>query len=260
MQLSPCQAILVIADISGFTKFMKLHAITTSHAKQIIVALLESLVDASSSPLELAELEGDAAFFYAPLSDQNGGEQQTIDGVKNQVLNFFQAFYRKVYELSGATVCVCEACSCVENLRLKVVMHAGEVEFEQIRSFTKLFGLDVIVVHRLLKNSVRSKEYVMMTDSFYRQLGDFYALKPEKRREEFEGIGKLETVVFYPSNELIGIADIRSAAPAPTLFKKFANWGRMSRRSFLDLTGIRKLGGNFQNLPAKEKTATNFSE
>jgi hypothetical protein len=251
MQLSPCQAILVIADISGFTKFMRMHAITTSHAKQIIVALLESLVNASAPPLELAELEGDAAFFYAACREKNGGVQQTISGVKNQVLNFFQAFYRKINELSGATVCVCEACSCVENLHLKVVMHAGEVEFEQIKSFTKLFGLDVIVVHRLLKNSVRAKEYVMMTESLYRQLGDFYALKPEKRREEFEGIGKLETVVFYPSNELIGIADIRSATPAPTLLKKIANWGKMNRRSFLDLTGIRKIGGNFQNLPGK---------
>jgi hypothetical protein len=251
MQLSPCQAILVIADISGFTKFMKLHAITTSHAKQIIVALLESLVNASAPPLELAELEGDAAFFYAACREQNGDLRQTIERVRTQVIDLFKAFYQKLYELDGMRVCICEACVGIDNLRLKVVMHAGEVEFEQIRSFVKLFGLDVIVVHRLLKNSVRSKEYVMMTDSLYRQFGDFYALKPEKRREEFEGIGKLETVVFYPPEELIGVAGIRAKLAPPSFSRKLANWLRMDFDTVMDLAGLRRLGDKFQNLPVK---------
>jgi hypothetical protein len=251
MQLSPCQAILVIADISGFTKFMRMHTITTSHAKQIIVALLESLVNASQPPLELAELEGDAAFFYAACREENGDLRQTIDRVKTQVIDLFRAFYQKLYELDGMRVCICEACVGIDNLRLKVVMHAGEVEFEQIRSFVKLFGLDVIVVHRLLKNSVRSKEYVMMTDSLYRQLGDFHALKPEKRREEFEGVGKIETVVFYLPEEMIGVADIRAKLTPPSFPRKLANWLRMDVDTVLDLLGIRKLGEDFQNLPAK---------
>ena len=36
-EISP--AVLLIADISGFTRFMRLHALTTSHARQIIVRL-----------------------------------------------------------------------------------------------------------------------------------------------------------------------------------------------------------------------------
>lgn len=251
MQHSPCQAVLIIADISGFTKFMKMHAITTSHAKQIIVALLESLVNTAAPPLELAELEGDAAFFYAACREENGDLRRTIDRVKTQVIDLFRAFYQKLFELGGMRVCTCEACAGIANLRLKVVMHAGEVEFEQIRSFVKLFGIDVIVVHRLLKNSVRSKEYVMMTDSLYRQLGDFHALKPEKRREDFEGIGKIETVVFYPPEEMIGVADIRAKlAPSP-VSRKLSTFLRLECKTLLDLLGIRKLGENFQHLPAK---------
>jgi hypothetical protein len=57
------KAILLVADISGFTKFMKLHAISTSHAKQIIVRLLKSLMKASKPPLKVAELEGDLFSF-----------------------------------------------------------------------------------------------------------------------------------------------------------------------------------------------------
>jgi hypothetical protein len=34
------KAILLVADISGFTNFMKLHALSTNHAKQIVVRLL----------------------------------------------------------------------------------------------------------------------------------------------------------------------------------------------------------------------------
>jgi hypothetical protein len=199
--------------------------------------------------LELADLEGDAAFFYATCPEENGATQKTIDGVKAQILNFFRAFYQKIYELNGATMCICEACTSVANLRLKVVMHAGEVEFEQIKSFVKLFGIDVIVVHRLLKNSLRSKEYVMMTESLHRRLGDFHALKPEKRREEYEGVGKIETVVYYPPEELIGVAGIRNTQREATRWGRFANWAKMNRVAFLDLTRIRRVGENFRNLP-----------
>jgi len=37
------QAVLLIAYISGFTKFMRLHALTTSHARQIMVRLSLSM-------------------------------------------------------------------------------------------------------------------------------------------------------------------------------------------------------------------------
>ncbi len=57
------RAILMVADISGFTKFMKFHIISISHAKQVIVRLLKAIIKASKSPLKIAELEGDAVFF-----------------------------------------------------------------------------------------------------------------------------------------------------------------------------------------------------
>ena len=73
-------ALLVIADISGFTRFMRLHTLATSHARQIIVRLLTALVDASRPPLKVAELEGDAVFFYALAPED--GLQETVDMVK----------------------------------------------------------------------------------------------------------------------------------------------------------------------------------
>ncbi len=52
------KAVLLVADISGFTKFMQMHAVSTSHAKQIVVRLLKSLMKASKPPLKVAELDG----------------------------------------------------------------------------------------------------------------------------------------------------------------------------------------------------------
>ncbi|MDH3252956.1 MAG: DUF2652 domain-containing protein, partial [Ignavibacteria bacterium] len=64
------KALLLMADISGFTKFMKLHAVSTSHAQQIIVRLLKVIIKAAKPPLKVAEIEGDAVFFYAASADE----------------------------------------------------------------------------------------------------------------------------------------------------------------------------------------------
>ena len=136
------QAMLLIADISGFTRFMRLHALTTSHAHQIIVRLLKALVDASGPPLKIAELEGDAVFFYA-LGTEDDLPQDTA-AVKEQILRFFRVFKQEIEALQQVTACVCEACTNVGQLRLKQVVHYGEVAVEKIDRFEKLFGLDVI--------------------------------------------------------------------------------------------------------------------
>ena len=251
MQPGTCYALLVLADISGFTQFMKLHAITVTHAKQIIVKLLESIVSTATTPLKLIEIEGDAVFFYAACYENESELDQHIAVVKTQVINFFRSFYQTLLELSGLQLCICEACAGVKNLRLKVVLHAGEVAVEHIQSFEKLFGLDVILAHRLLKNSVPSKEYVLMTEPVYRRLGDFYALQPEKRRENYEDVGKIECMVFYPTAELIGAP--AAIKPGRAKFLQRLRWYlRLDAIGFLDMLGIRKLSGRFLNLKGTE--------
>jgi hypothetical protein len=47
---------------------------------------------------------------------------------------------------------------------LKVVSHYGEVAGIAVKDHKKLFGKDVILIHRLLKNSLDKKEYVLVTD------------------------------------------------------------------------------------------------
>src|SRR2546428_14070849 len=64
----PTRALLLIADIGGYTRFMRLHRLSLAHSQQITGRLLEAMTEAADGGT-LVELEGDAAFFYAPETD-----------------------------------------------------------------------------------------------------------------------------------------------------------------------------------------------
>ena len=59
------RAVLLIADIGGYTRYMHWNRMHLTHAQQTVAQLLESVIDAGKG-LKLAKLEGDAAFFWAP--------------------------------------------------------------------------------------------------------------------------------------------------------------------------------------------------
>ncbi|MBI3167836.1 MAG: DUF2652 domain-containing protein, partial [Chloroflexi bacterium] len=60
---------LVIVDISGYTQFIRSEKTSAVHAEEIIFDLLEAVIDKAAYPLTLNKLEGDAAFLYAELKD-----------------------------------------------------------------------------------------------------------------------------------------------------------------------------------------------
>ncbi len=203
MRPSTYKALLVIADISGFTQFMKSQENAANHAMQVVVELLRAVISAAAPPLKLAEVEGDAAFFYA-ICQEDGDVTRELAAIKKQVMSFFRSFYQTLHRLCAFNPCARKA----QDLRLKVVIHAGEVAIEHIHGFDKLFGMDVILAHRLLKNSVPSQEYVLMTEAAYNWLGDFHQLEPEKQSEYCEGIGVVDTVVIYPPAQPTAVGSI----------------------------------------------------
>jgi hypothetical protein len=62
---------------------------------------------------------------------------------------------RIITELLECDICVCDACQKVDQLKLKAIVHHGEVAVKKIRGFEELGGEDVILAHRLLKNSIK---------------------------------------------------------------------------------------------------------
>jgi len=194
------QVIMVLADISGYTRFMKLHTVSLLHAEVIIADLLEAVIDHTEHPLTLSKLEGDAAFLYVTL-EEGGGARVAAQDVLRQVAAFIDAFKARERELIACNVCTCEACLDIGQLKLKAFLHVGQTAIKKIRQFEELGGEDAIVIHRLLKNSIPAKEYVVMTEAFYELSGGLAGQTPEARTEECEGIGPVAIRVYYPTGE-----------------------------------------------------------
>lgn len=189
---------LAILDISGYTKFIKAHKVSLIHAERIIDELIESIINASEFPMVLHELEGDAVTFYA-LSD---GSPEMARNICSQALQCLAAFRKREAELVGECVlCACDACTTVGRLKLKAVLHHGEAVFTQVRQFTKISGEDMILVHRLLKNSIGRKEYILLTESLHGLAADLNGWTLESRSESAEGLGRVSVKVYYPPAE-----------------------------------------------------------
>jgi hypothetical protein len=239
MPSTTCQAFLLIADISGYTQFMKLHRMSVNHAKQVIVELLKALISATRMPLKLAELEGDAAFFYAVNPQEASKAGAVVEQLKAQVLDMFRAFYRAKDRLNELRLCVCDACLGVKDLRLKIVVHAGEVAIARIQSFEKLFGLDVIVVHRLLKSGLGVSDYVLVTAPVAAAFGDFYELPGERRELEYEGVGQISAAIYYPPAALIQTSQASTSGRA-SFFQKLRFAFKLDGRFVRELLSFSK--------------------
>jgi len=244
MDIKP--AILVIADISGYTRFLKLHALSMIHAEQVISDLLESVINAADYPLTLNRLEGDAAFLYALTT---GDEAAIARDVVRQIEGFFTAFRAKATELA-VVYCPCDACGRLDQLKLKVIVHYGPVVFKRVRQFENLGGEDPILIHRLLKNTIPAHEYILMTETFYQLVGDLPGLRSESRIEQYADVGQVPIKVFYPLSP-------QDRLPAPETYpwrQAFDRGVRWSRRLFPRLLGLRARP-NFAHLP-NEKVST----
>jgi hypothetical protein len=196
LELTPVY--LLLADISGYTRFVTLHGASILHAEEIITKLLEAVLDAAAEPLVLNKLEGDAAFLYAPAGDnaRKVGEQ-----IVRQVLGFFEAFTVEQQALikAGEGGCTCDACCNIGELKLKTILHSGLVVMKKVRQLEELAGGDVILAHRLLKSRLAAKEYLMVTEKFYEMGGGVPDQAPEPHTDTFEEIGDVKTLIYYPT-------------------------------------------------------------
>lgn len=175
-------ALLFMPDISGFTEFVNSTEIT--HAQSIIQEVLEIIIESNQINLEIGEIEGDAVFFYRI------GKPPTMEQLLKQVQNMFTKFHQHLQMYNKQRICPCAACSSATQLKLKIVAHFGEVAGYSLKSHRKLFGRDVIVLHRLLKNSLNKKEYALLTNALIEgagipdQLPEWFL--PEEAKEQYD--------------------------------------------------------------------------
>ena len=203
------RALLLIADIGGYTEYMQYHRSILGHAEAATNRMLDKVVGAARG-FDLVEIEGDAAFLSREIEGMDG--PATLATVTQAATAMHRAFHeqRRLIELN---MCPCGSCTQTSALRLKFVAHVGEVATQKIKRRRKLVGIDVIYVHRLLKNSVELPEYVLVSEELYR--GDGTPPSEPAMQElaqELEGIGPVRTYFM----DVEDIATPVAALPDPS--------------------------------------------
>ena len=211
--------LLIIADIGGYTRYMTANAKTSAHSQTIITELITTIIKQADAPLEIAKLEGDAVFLFCRQPPDPLRWMETRAQISAKLSDFFQLFREKLHELSHSNHCTCHACAHIEKLRLKIVVHSGEALFHRVAHFEELAGVDIIIVHRLLKNSVNADQYLLLTEAAIRELQFPETMTFQPGTETYDDLGQLKTA-FHNFDAVVGEDPVKPPAAFGTRYGK----------------------------------------
>lgn len=146
------EGLLVMADISGYTKFVA--GTEADHSREILAELMDGIAKSFGGKLSIDQVEGDALACTTERTDV-----EVVDWLRET----FRLFHGRLRDIRTATTCPCRACATVQDLGLKFIVHRGEFSRYEVAGRVQLHGNDVNVVHRLLKNTVPLREYLLAT-------------------------------------------------------------------------------------------------
>lgn len=115
---------------------------------------------------------------------------------------------------------------------MKVIVHSGRAVFNTVGGLSQVSGADVILAHRLLKNSVPSHEYLLMTEAAYRDLGSGMSGEFLQGEENCQGIGRVTTYVRLMSEALGREREAFYSLPPATFkarLRQYLDWGIATR-------------------------------
>ena len=188
--------IFILPDISNYTSFMTGNRFASGHAQYVVFSLINAMIEAACRTVELSKLEGDAALFFVD------SKKLTDTEVGQTVMAIFAAFFRERARLIKSNICPCSACSKIEDLDLKIFVHRGRASRFEFRGSIDHFGTDVIILHRMMKNSVRGHRYVMVTDAAKSCIDLPGEFDTYKLTEEHDHIGKVSAKVYQVSDTM----------------------------------------------------------
>jgi hypothetical protein len=160
-----------------------------SHSSYAIHKLINAIVDAVGEEYIVSEIEGDAVLMIRK------GPAPSKKEILDTCLKIFNAFHLERNWMEQHTVCPCTACLGISNLTLKFVAHYGPLVEMKVGSFVKHSGTEMIVAHRLMKNSIDNQEYVLITEKLLQQIpGSSEAIETEwvNSSEEYASVGKVD--------------------------------------------------------------------
>ena len=143
-------------------------------SRKVIPPLLRNIVASNTLSYKIGEIEGDAILFY------RFGNFPSLKEISEQCKKFYIDFILHLEQLKKEFPEDFAKYISSKKLSLKIILHSAEITTTYIGGLIKLIGEDVVVVHKLLKNSVPDAEYILLSEKF---LSGF---KPNEIREAFD--------------------------------------------------------------------------
>ena len=195
-------SLFLIADIGGYTDYMRSHRMSLAHAEVNTARLLEKVIDAVPE-FDLIEIEGDAAFLARRVEPSDG--QAAVDLTMRAAVAMHREFHLERHNVA-TNLCPCASCTQANNLKLKFVAHVGEAATQTIRQRRKLVGIDVILVHRMLKNPVTVPEYLLLSEELYATSSTPLPGPTHEVSQELDGFGPVRAY-------FVDVADLPGSTP-----------------------------------------------
>ena len=231
-ETEPQRVVLLIADIGGYTDYMLTHRMSLAHAEVCSARLLKKVIDAASD-FDLIEIEGDAAFLSRRADSLEDG---AVAATAEAAVVMHRAFHEERQHVA-TNLCPCANCVQAGNLKLKFVAHIGEVAIQTINKRRRLVGIDVIHVHRMLKNPVEAPEYVLFSEELYRTGETALPDAVHEISQDLEGIGSVRAY-------FVKIEDLASSlppVPTPSLPGRLGRTLSVAGRGLPYLLGLRRI-------------------
>ncbi|MES1220940.1 MAG: DUF2652 domain-containing protein [Bacteroidota bacterium] len=237
--MAETNATILIPDISGFTEFMTTTEL--GHSSHAINILIDAMLNAIGEEYEVSEIEGDAVLLIKK------GPAPSKKEIRDTCIRIFNAFHfqRKFMQLH--TICPCGACQAIINLTLKFVVHHGPLAEIKIGRFVKQSGPEMIVAHRLLKNSIENHEYLLITEKLLQQVPDSsepVEMEWSASAEEYASIGKVEY-------QFALLNDARKNVPEPPEPQNYYHTGNASHLDILIAANFRDIYMIVMNIPGR---------
>jgi hypothetical protein len=202
-----------------------------AHAEATTAKVARKVIDAAPG-FDLIEIEGDAAFLFRQLGALDG---DTVAATTQAALSMHRAFHIERQYVAN-NLCPCDGCAQADNLKLKFVAHIGEVATQTIKKRRNLVGINVIFVHRLLKNAVQVPEYVLLSEDLYRTGVADLPDTVQEVSQDLEGIGPIHAY-------FVDVGDIGDPLPpslTPSLLGRLGRTVGLIGRGLPYMLGVRR--------------------
>ena len=184
---------LVVADISGYTRFLA--ETELEHANGIVKDLFDSMLPTFKNSVTISKFMGDAIFGHAENIAYEKS-QFMIDFAKRVYNNFSDK--KDIIKIN--TDCTCNACKHMDELDLKIFIHHGQYMVQKINDSEELLGSDVNTIFRLMKNNVVQETgieaYLLVTESAVKAMElEFDSASDLSGSEKYEHVGEINYLI-----------------------------------------------------------------